>query len=137
MANETEGLARLRRSRLAWRQDAAARLEVYVGLLNSGLIGEPGQVRVSLIMPTLAMLGNDDDDEHLERCALCGEPIPWGAKIAAVSDDEEGAGTRHACATCLPQHAIYTNDGIDIDAAIAKAKAALSRSEAPEGERGQ
>lgn len=83
----------------AWRQDAAARLLTYVGLRESGLIGTPTQVDVTLIMPTLAMLDQDAAGEYLERCELCGEPIPDGAKVAAVEIEPEY--TRDACAKCL------------------------------------
>ena len=50
----------LREARERWRQDAAARLSLYISLIDKNLIGDASQVRVSLIMPTLAMLEADD-----------------------------------------------------------------------------
>ena len=59
-----------------WRQDAAARLKTWMALAKSGLIGEPIQVRVSLIMPTYAMLNGDETGEFYEPTDDNGEPRP-------------------------------------------------------------
>jgi len=75
-------------------------------------------------LPTLAMLEADDAREYLDRCELCGEEIKWGEKIGAVEIEPEY--TRDAHARCVPpKYAVYTKDGIDIDKAIEKARAAL------------
>ncbi len=115
--------------REAWRMDAAARLESYVALRNSGLIGEPTQVDVTLIMPTIAMLETDNSGEYLDCCELCGVEIPYGAKVGAVEIDPDY--TRDACAACSGDLAIYTKEGVDVDAAIAKARAALEQPDTP------
>ena len=68
-----------------WRQDAAARLETYIGLMNSNLIGSPTQVRVTLIMPTYAMLHGDTIGEFCEPTDDNGEPLqPYTSDVAAV-----------------------------------------------------
>lgn len=68
-----------------WRQDAAARLQTWMALAKSGLIGEPTQVRVSLIMPTYAMLNGDETGEFYEPTDDNGEPLPpYTTDIKAV-----------------------------------------------------
>lgn len=114
---------RMRAALEAWRHDAAARLETYVALRESGLIGSPAQVDVTLIMPTLAMLDEDAAGDYLPGCYLCSAKIPWSAPVAYIGDDDD---QHMICAGCAHGDTPYRNDAIDVDAAIAKARAVLT-----------
>lgn len=59
-----------------WRQDAAARLKTWMALAKSGLIGEPIQVRVSLIMPTYAMLNGDETGSSMNQLTTMANLFP-------------------------------------------------------------
>jgi hypothetical protein len=108
-----------------WQQDAAARLEQYCDLINSGLLGAPEQVRASLIRPTIAMLENDLRGRNpFDACDLCGAAIRPGARFAAVAlGDEHDVG--EACSKCAPEYAGHVKDEIDLVQTILRAHKAL------------
>lgn len=114
-----------------WQQDAAARLEQYCGLVNSGLIGAPEQVCVSLISPTLAMLEIDITGQSaFDPCSLCGADIRPGDRFAPVGlGDEYDVG--EACSKCAPEHANLVKDEINLTATIAHARATLTQENTP------
>lgn len=55
---------RLKVAQARWREDAAARLELYLSMRKSKILGTASQIDVSLIMPTLAMLDADKTGEY-------------------------------------------------------------------------
>lgn len=109
----------------AWRMDAAARLGVYVALRDRGLIGEMTQVDVSLIMPTLAMLDQCMAGQYLDHCPTCGEPMKFGAKVGMAEFGEDDTAT--ICGACAGDMAIYTHEGVDVVAEMARARAVIQK----------
>ncbi len=108
----------------AWRQDAAARLNVYTTLLKSNLIGSVSQVRVSLIMPTLAAIDADNNAslDVMYNCEHCGADIKFGDRFYRSID--MSFCEKHA----PPDVSLDMVDTIDIDKAVSKAIKALGRS---------
>lgn len=72
-----ERIAELEKARFHWRQDALARLEVYLIALRSrrSVYGSKAHIRANLIAPTIAMLGDDTSGEY-EVYDEQGEVIP-------------------------------------------------------------
>lgn len=127
--HQTENKA-LKARVLAWREDAAARLQTYIGLMRSKLLGKVSQVRVSLIMPTVAMLELDQKGEScvISHCDRCGCAINFGDTYYPFGvDDGESIDLceEHGKDAGLVP---YCNNWSDISSVIRKAKKVLGES---------